>query len=321
MLRTMFAIIVAVFLQAPFVAATAWAAPDCQYQDQADAPSLFPGIGYRTLAVTCGAKGEHQTLAHILTVDIGSGALRLGASTAADGAFGLQLPSQFLVKTGARVAVNANLFSINCCNYSPAASTLTTALCGWEASGGQTHSPVGARPPPCQPDYPFDASLVQLKDGGMRIVRLHPAQTITLPAAVAVTGSHMLVFGGRNVAPTRGDSHEFFGPNARTLAGLSKDEKTLWLVALDKTSSLTGLQLDEAAETMLHLTAASAINLDGGGSTSMVQASSGGGFVLLNSPADLSSDCTVYYPDPAQPVGCERYVGASLGVFAVETAR
>ncbi len=286
---------------------------DCQYQNPTTPQTLFPGVGYQAVTVVCGAQQpQHQTLAHVLTIDIGSGSITLGSSTVVNGAFGLALPSQFLTGTKAQLAVNANLFNANtCCHYSAAYQGLPTQLCGWQVSGGKAQSPQGAKPAGCQADYPFNASLVQMKDGGVRIVYSNTPQAIEWPVATAVTGSHMLVFGGKSLGPFSGSSTDFFGPNARTLAGLSKDGKTLWLVTLD---AATGLTLDEAAAVMLHLDAAAAINLDGGGSSTMVQASSGG-FAFLNAPADQAGNCLAPYPNAQSQVSCERLVGTSLGVY------
>ncbi|KQY95280.1 hypothetical protein ASD21_07910 [Caulobacter sp. Root1455] len=282
--------------------------PTCRYK-VVDAPkALFPGIGYQTIQVACtNTDGAHQALAHVLTLDVGAGAIQLAASAPGSSGFVMQLPSDVLVATGASVAVNANLFS-NCCVY--AAPGLPTQLAGWEASGGQTYALQGADP--AKQGFPFDASLVQLADRSVTIVYSAPGQPVPVGAVTAVTGSHMLVFGGKSVAPPGDPKSEFFGPNARTAAGLSADAKTLWLVAFDRSPSPnTGLELAEAAQALLHLGANTALNLDGGGSTSMVQATTGGaGFALLNTPADYQPPCTVYASGPTS--GCERYVGTTL---------
>jgi hypothetical protein len=313
LLRAMLAFVFAI-LALGAATANAQSSPNCQYQDPTSPQTLFPGVAYQAVTVVCGAQQQDSTLAHVLTVDVGSGSITLGSSTViSPGAFGQALPSQFLTVTGAAVAVNANLFDANtCCHYSAAYQGLATQLCGWQVSGGKTQSPQGAKPTGCQADYPFNASLVQMKDGGVRIVYSNTPQAIEWPVATAVTGSHMLVFGGKSLGPFSGSSTDFFGPNARTLAGLSKDGKTLWLVALDKAS--TGLTLDEAAAVMLHQGAAAAINLDGGGSSTMVRASNGF-FAFLNVPADQAGDCIAGYPDNQAPTSCERLVGASLGVY------
>lgn len=317
MMRAMLAVVLAILAASLSATADAQAASppptDCQYQDPTTPQTLFPGVSYQAVTVVCGAQQQHTTLAHVLTVDVGSGSISLGSTTATSGAtFGLTLPSQFLTATGAAVAVNANLFSTNCCHYSAAQQGLPTQLCGWQVADGVTQSPQGAKPSPCQADYPFNASLVQTKDGKVRIVYSNTPQIPELSVATAVTGSHMLVWGGKSLGPFSGSSTDFFGPNARTLAGLSKDRKTLWLVALDKVT--TGLTLDEAAAVMLHQGAAAAINLDGGGSSTMVQASSGG-FAFLNVPPDQAGDCLAPYPNAQSQTSCERLVGASLGVY------
>ncbi|WP_081916668.1 phosphodiester glycosidase family protein [Caulobacter sp. UNC358MFTsu5.1] len=314
MLRAALAFVFAIL--AVSAAATANAQPpptNCQYQNPTSPQTLFPGVSYQAVTVVCSAQQpQHTTLAHVLSIDVGSGSITLDSSAAASSAtFGLTLPSQFLTATKAALAVNANLFAANCCYYSAAQQGWPTQLCGWQVSGGVTQSPQGAKPTGWQADYPFNASLVQMKDGEVRILYSNTPQAIEFPVVTAVTGSHMLVFGGKSLGPFSGSSTDFFGPNARTLAGLSKDRKTLWLVALDKAS--TGLTLDEAAAVMLHQGAAAAVNLDGGGSSTMVQAS-GGGFAFLNVPPDPAKTCLAGYPSNQDPATCERLVGASLGI-------
>ena len=313
MLRAMLAFVFAI-LALGAATANAQSSPNCQYQNPTSPQTLFPGVSYQAVTVACGAQQQDTTLAHVVSIDVGSGSITLGSSiVTSPGTFGQALPSQFLTATGAAVAVNANLFDANtCCHYSAAYQGLATQLCGWQVAGGVTQSPQGAKPTGCQADYPFNASLVQTKDGKVRIVYSNTPQAIEFPVATAVTGSHMLVFGGKSLGPFSGSSTDFFGPNARTLAGLSKDGKTLWLVALDKAS--TGLTLDEAAAVMLHQGAAAAINLDGGGSSTMVRASNGF-FAFLNVPPDSAGDCLAGYPSNQDPTTCERLVGASLGIY------
>lgn len=286
--------------------------PQCQYQQVTAPQLLFSNITYETIKVAC---APHQTLAHVLAIDVGSGAISLASSstTPSSSTFTMQPPTAVLVGTGASVAVNANLFT-NCCVYAP--STKQALLQGWEVSGGEVLSAQGANPDPAQ-NYPFNASLAQQQDGTVQIVYSGAGQPVPGTVVTAVTGSHMLVFGQKNVAPAGGSDPDFFGPNARTVAGLSTDGATLWLVALDRSASLSGLTLQEAAVLMLYLGADRAINLDGGGSTSMVSAA-GGSFAILNAPADMPSNgaCSVYYPDAAQPVSCVRFVGATLSVLA-----
>jgi exopolysaccharide biosynthesis protein len=72
----------------------------------------------------------------------------------------------------------------------------------------------------------------------------------------------------------------------RTAAGLSADGKTLILLAVDGRSySSRGATMRELAELMKQLGAQDALNLDGGGSTTMVHRE-GGELKVLNTPSD-----------------------------------
>ncbi len=298
--------------------------PNCHVEPLSAPVAEFPGISFRSFHVGCSNNPgpEHQTLAHVLTIAVTS-TLVLQASSIDPGPdFTQALPSAVLTTGGAQVAVNANLFT-ECCHYGPNVSP--TLLRGWEVAQGKTLSAPGANlvgGPPA----PFNASLVESQDGVVSIVYSGQKDPLPLNVMTAVTGSHMLVFGHKNVAPQEGQPQEFFGPNARTQAGLSADGKTLWLVALDRSPNggqpNTGLTLFESAEFLLKLGAASAINLDGGGSSTMVKAAPGGTFAFLNAPSDMSQDgmCTVYYPDSANAVSCERFVGATLAVHVLPQA-
>jgi hypothetical protein len=62
---------------------------------------------------------------------------------------------------------------------------------------------------------------------------------------------------------------------------------------------------------MILLGAANALNLDGGGSTSLAVDAGGGDVRLLNTPNDYAPGCT--FPKDGR---CERYVGASFGIHA-----
>jgi uncharacterized protein (TIGR03382 family) len=85
--------------------------------------------------------------------------------------------------------------------------------------------------------------------------------------------------------------------NPRTAVGLSQDGHTLWMVVVDGRSTISaGMTCTELASLMKGLGAYKAINLDGGGSTTMYIRGSG----VVNKPSD----------------GTERVVGNHLGLFA-----
>lgn len=85
---------------------------------------------------------------------------------------------------------------------------------------------------------------------------------------MAISGGAMLVENGR--VPETFASN-ITGANPRTAIGLSKDGKTLYLVTVDgRQASSVGLTQTEFAEILIEKGCYQALNLDGGGSTTMV---------------------------------------------------
>jgi exopolysaccharide biosynthesis protein len=86
----------------------------------------------------------------------------------------------------------------------------------------------------------------------------------------------------------------FRGPNPRTAAGIARDGRRLILAVIDgRTQSDAGMTLRQTAELMLALGARDAINLDGGGSTTMVVADSSGELRIVNHPSDKEGERAV----------------------------
>jgi hypothetical protein len=126
-----------------------------------------------------------------------------------------------------------------------------------------------------------------LEDGTLR--PFHPLQ--------AVGGRPVLVRDSAIAAEadTFG-SAGFRGPNPRTAAGITRDGKRLVLAVVDgRTEQDAGMTLRETAELMLALGAYGAINLDGGGSTTMVvtHPDSVGVLRIVNRPSDRQGERAV----------------------------
>lgn len=84
--------------------------------------------------------------------------------------------------------------------------------------------------------------------------------------------------------------------NPRTAAGIARGAKRLILVTVDgRESANAGMTLRELAQTMLGLGARDTINLDGGGSTTLVYADpdSSGRLRIANHPSDPGGERTV----------------------------
>jgi hypothetical protein len=271
---------------------------------------LFVGITMQTVAFICPPSGGAATTAFAVRVDLKAPGLSFEASpqgSLGKGSFDLELTTTFLQKTNSQVAINANLFTV-CCTVTPPTKPATELL-GLEVDRDKVLSPLGHNPGN-NPPYPFDASLI-VAGKALRIVTLKQVNPIEPTVSTAVTGSHLLVSANLNVAPLDTDPVEFFGPNARTLVGLSAREDVLWIVAVERAAT-QGVTLPQAAQLMMQLGAATALNLDGGGSTSLALDAGGGKVRLVNTPnGDYTAGCT--FPKDAK---CERYVGASFGIHA-----
>ncbi|WP_265445829.1 phosphodiester glycosidase family protein [Acetivibrio straminisolvens] len=120
---------------------------------------------------------------------------------------------------------------------------------------------------------------------------------------MAVTGSAILVKDGQ--IPEK-FSYEITGVHPRTAAGTSKSGKDLILVTVDgRQAASKGMSQRELANLMLSLGAYNAINLDGGGSTTMVSRPfATNDLKVVNTPSD----------------GGLRSISTAIGVFSVAPA-
>ena len=132
-----------------------------------------------------------------------------------------------------------------------------------------------------------------------------------------VAGSAQIITDGAVTIPTYSGSGPLYAngtysnsyswyasvPNARTAIGLSQDDKTLFLFTVDDAGGSQGMTVTEMANFMLsNYGVYEALNLDGGGSTTMAMADPTTG---IGSVINASSNS-----------GGPRAVGASLAIFA-----
>ncbi|MFD4641841.1 phosphodiester glycosidase family protein [Lentzea sp. NPDC058436] len=98
----------------------------------------------------------------------------------------------------------------------------------------------------------------------------------------AIGGRQLLVRDGKNVAPAD-------ALHPRTAVGFSRDGRKMHLLTVDGRQSayLQGLDLRDLADAMIELGAHNALNLDGGGSSTMLAREPGTtGLKLVNTPSD-----------------------------------
>ena len=128
----------------------------------------------------------------------------------------------------------------------------------------------------------------------------HVAEPVTLWTTIA--GSAQIVTGGAVSIP---NLEWYRAAQARTAAGLSRDGRTLTLFTVDRRGGSEGMEVGEVAALLIgDYGVWDAINLDGGGSTTLVLEDP---VTHVGSVVNASSD--------ADPIS-GRAVGSSLAVFA-----
>ena len=224
-----------------------------------------------------------------------------------------QTTLEFLEQEHAQVAINAHYFL-------PFPSTDREAwVIGLAASEGRVYSAFEspeqsyallADAPGVNIDAANHASIVHRRlrqgsgsqdpDDGK-----HVQEPVTLWTTVA--GSAQIVTAGAASIP---DLEWYRAIQARTAIGISQDRRTLTLFTVDKSGGSEGLQVGEVAEILRQDYGVwDALNLDGGGSTTMAMADPlTGAAGLVNASSDR---------DPV----AGRAVGSSLAVFARQSAQ
>ncbi len=125
----------------------------------------------------------------------------------------------------------------------------------------------------------------------------------------AISGTPMLVERGK-VIDQPACAHYCQEPHPRTAIALNRDARRLIIVVVDgrQPNYSEGVTLSELSEIILQYGGHTALNLDGGGSTTLAAQGASGKAILLNSPIDNRIP------------GRERPVGNHLGVYALDTA-
>ncbi|MFM8617115.1 MAG: phosphodiester glycosidase family protein [Opitutaceae bacterium] len=199
----------------------------------------------------------------------------------------------------AQVAINANLFS-PCCG--PGGKDLG----GLALSAGKIVSPPVRH-------GPGDCVLAITRDNRAVITRSDPSFNVE-NYWTAVAGTGIIVKAGRNVAASNDTGGDKSHP--RTAVGLDADGRQLFLLVIDgrRPGRSEGATLVELADWLVQLGAHEALNLDGGGSTTLVVEERSGPEVR-NEPADGGWLSTLLNPFRGREAA-QRPNGNHLGIRA-----
>lgn len=261
---------------------------------------VFQGIdymtGYETNVQYPGETSTRRLAVNVMRIDLSNPDISFFTTPGnGDGALDTyaQTAGQFLEENQLAVAVNANFFD-PCCNTGGQAKNLI----GLAVSEGQVVSPADTSRTPIggAPD-----TLAITQDNQVRFTTYWPGDDIS-GIYNAVSAGPLLVNNGQSaVSVVPADA--WSASNPRTAVGLSEDGNYLLLLTIDgrQPGVSDGATLYETASWLMAVGAYQGLNLDGGGSTSMVMADADGDAVYLNSPS----------------AGAPRWNGNHLGVYAL----
>lgn len=264
---------------------------------------LFKGIDH-SVGTNLPSPGglPHRMVIHTLRVDLTDPDIQLRTTPRAQDYLpdahetgGLTV-SDFLVTNHLQVAINANRFEPGE-YYLPAGTAMD--ISGLAIDQGIVVSEEETRE---------DAAtmLFNAKNQASIIYTNWPANPVG-DAYTAISGTYPILINGndisRNYVSLRDPLHD---PNPRTLFGLSADRRYLYLMTIDgrQPGYSDGAYDYEAAEWLILVGAADGINVDGGGSTTLVIEDSTGFPLRLNQSSAVADS------------GHERTVGSHFGIVA-----
>ena len=132
-------------------------------------------------------------------------------------------------------------------------------------------------------------SFIQNKDGSVEIRSVRPGDSLD-NIQTAVSGHNTVLKDGKCPIIDQVESFPYLKVrHPRTLVGISQDKKYVYLVTIDgrQPEFSVGTSILESAEILRQLGAYDAVNLDGGGSTTMAYRDESGKPVVLNRPVGL----------------------------------
>jgi hypothetical protein len=270
------------------VAGFSWLSVLPRSQPESDSQSIFEGILYKREV----RASPRPVVIHVVTVDLRAQGIRLLVTPGdpkAERSLKARTTSRFLAEFGVQVAINGSGFtpwySNNLLSYYPHSGDPVEPI-GFAASQGAIYSENSEDQPVLYISRTNQARF------GLQTGKIYNA----------IAGNAMLVQDGRVLPDLEGKT------DPRTAIGLDKRGKNLILVVVDgrQPSYSEGATLEELASILVEHGVYTGMNLDGGGSSTLV-VERGGRPDVMNSPINNGIP------------GRERPVGNHLGIFAEPT--
>ena len=268
--------------------------------------SLFQGIVYKREVRST----PRPLMIHIVSIDLTAPGVKLlvtpGTSTPQKTKVPTEInartTSEFLKEFKLQLAINASFFypfrEVTPWDYYPRSGERANVV-GQAISNGASYSSH-------ESDLPV---LCLITSQGRDSVQLSKGKACPNGTVHAVAGNHVLMERGNPVGLNLEVRHSN-RPYSRVAVAMDKAGEKLWLIAIDGKQPLysEGATLAELTKIIVDLGADSALNLDGGGSTTVVAATSEGATVL-NAPTHTKLPMR------------ERPVANHIGFYALPTPK
>lgn len=257
-----------------------WLLPLAVSTTLAAASEPFPGVRYEQRSLT----EPRLAVVYIVEIDLSTPGLRFRTTEPngpdLPGQTTLETTRAFVGRIGAQIGINANWFATSG-NYA--------TLSALSYSDGQEISPFA----------PTDnRQSINISSANVPAIFHDPA---SIPLWNAISGYRILRNGGTQQTQQDGSV------NPRTAIGYTADNRLILLVVDGRSTVSEGMTTLEMVDIFIGLGVTDAINLDGGGSTTLVFADPTPR--VVNRPSD-----TTFWGSPV-----ERKVGNNLGVYYVAT--
>lgn len=242
---------------------------------------LFVGVSHRTLP----SPVTEPMAINVLRIDLAAPGLALAVNPG-DRSNGHEYlavrPSEMLAAQGWEAAVNGGYFLPFNGGSRGGDDYIPQPRQGTDVSGAAIHQGQVISPVETALDVRVNAILCVW---GNSDVRINDGQDCGPGVKEAMAAGPRLLRAGQRLSYADFDAAYGAARHPRTAVGIDAARRTAWLVTIDgrQPDFSVGASLDELTDIFVSLGASDAINLDGGGSTTMVVAAPAGP-VLLNRP-------------------------------------